>query len=159
VAKPKKKIGKKPVKKKSPARKAPVKKTRPTKKIAARKPAPRPTPATKRPPGIPEQMRDAALKVLDERQADEIVTISLAGRSSVADYVIIASGRASRQIAAIAHYLREAFEKLGAAHPRIEGLPEGNWVLVDAGDIIVHLFRPEVRNYYRLEDIWSERNT
>jgi len=123
-----------------------------------RKPTSRPAPTSKRPYGVPEQMRDAALRILDERQAEEIVTVSLAGRSSVADYLIIASGRASRQIAAIAHYLREAFEKLGARQPRIEGLPEGNWVLVDAGDVIVHLFRPEVRHYYNLEDIWSEQD-
>jgi ribosome silencing factor RsfS/YbeB/iojap len=105
--------------------------------------------------GIPEQMRDAALKVLDERQAEDIVTVSLAGRSSVADYMIIASGRAGRQVAAIADYLREAFYKLGCKQVRIEGLGEANWVLIDAGDVIVHLFRPEVRTYYDLDSIWN----
>jgi ribosome-associated protein len=162
----KKKVHKKPVakkpamKKKSSARTPFVKKKKAAKvvkKLVVKKPVPRPAPAKKRPDGIPEEMRDAALKILDERQAEDITTISLAGRSSVADYVIIASGRASRQIAAIAHYLREGFEKFGVRQPRIEGLPEGNWVLVDGGDVIVHLFRPEVRQYYNLEDIWSER--
>ena len=76
----------------------------------------------------------------------------------MADYLIIASGRAGRQIAAIADYLREAFMKLGVQRVRIEGLPEANWVLVDAGDVVVHLFRPEVRPAITgLEDIWGER--
>ena len=95
---------------------------------------------------------------LEDRQAEQIVTVELEGRSSMADYLVIASGRAQRQIAAIADYLREAFMKLGVRQVRIEGLPEANWVLVDAGDIVVHLFRPEVRDYYRLEDIWDRRN-
>ena len=106
--------------------------------------------------GLPDELYEAAIKILNDRQAEEIVTFSLAGRSSMADYLIIASGRASRQMAAIADYLREAFMKLGVRQVRIEGLPEGNWVLVDAGDVVVHLFRPEVRRYYRLEDIWTE---
>ena len=106
---------------------------------------------------MPEQLRDVALKVLSERQAEDIVTIPLAGRSSIADYVIIASGRAGRQVAAIADHLREAFFKLGMRQIRIEGLPEANWVLVDAGDVIVHLFRPEVRSYYDLDTIWQSK--
>jgi ribosome-associated protein len=105
--------------------------------------------------GFPEELKNAALKVLDDRQAEDIVTISLAGRSSMADYMIVASGRASRQIAAIADYLREAFMKLGVERVRIEGVSQADWVLVDAGDVIVHLFRPEVRQYYGLESIWD----
>ncbi|MGB9154474.1 MAG: ribosome silencing factor, partial [Alphaproteobacteria bacterium] len=108
--------------------------------------------------GLPEQMRDAVLKVLDERQAEDIVTIPLVGRSSLADYVIIASGRASRQVAALADYLREAFFKLGVRQVRVEGLGESNWVLVDAGDVIVHLFRPEVRSYYDVDAIWASKH-
>lgn len=108
----------------------------------------------KRPPGMSEQILKAALQVLDERQAEEVFTIDLAGKSSMADYLIIASGRASRQLSAIAHYLREAFEKLGLKNIRVEGLSDTNWVLVDAGDVIIHLFRPEVRSYYNLESIW-----
>jgi ribosome-associated protein len=106
-------------------------------------------------PEFVDQLRKAALKILDERQAEDIVTMNLTGRSSVADCLIVASGRASRQTAAIANYLREAFEKLGIRPVRVEGLPDGNWVLVDAGDIVVHLFRPEVRRYYDLESIWQ----
>lgn len=105
--------------------------------------------------GLSEKLRAAAIKVLEDRQADEIVTIDLESRSSMADYLIIASGRANRQIAAIADYLREAFMKLGVSAVRMEGLREANWVLVDAGDVVVHLFRPEVRSYYKLEDMWD----
>ena len=107
--------------------------------------------------GLPGQLYDAAIQVLNERQAEHIVTVELGGRSSMADYLIVASGRAQRQIAAIADYLRAAFMKLGVGQVRIEGLPEANWVLVDAGDIVVHLFRPEVREYYKLEDIWNRK--
>ncbi len=109
----------------------------------------------KAPQGLPEQMRDAVLKILDERQAEEIVCITLTGRSSVADYLIIASGRAGRQVSAIAGYLREAFFKLGIKNIRIEGQGESNWVLVDAGDVVIHLFRPEVRRYYDLDAMWN----
>jgi len=105
--------------------------------------------------GLSGKLRAAALKVLEDRQAEEIVMIDLINRSSVADYLIIASGRAGRQIAAIADYLREAFMKLGVSAVRVEGLSQANWVLVDAGDVVVHLFRPEVRHYYRLEDLWN----
>lgn len=131
---------------KAKAAKKPLKKTAP--KVVAR---------PSRPAGLPEQLRDAALKVLNERQAEEIVTFDMAGRSSVADYLIIASGRASRQLAAIAHYLGEAFAKLGVERTRVEGLPEANWVLVDGGDVIIHLFLPDVRNFYNIESIWNKR--
>jgi ribosome-associated protein len=150
----------KPVAKKyfkaKPAKKSTAKKT-PAKKATAKPAAKITKPVNRRPAGVPEQLRDAALKILDERQAEEIVTFDLAGRSSFADYLIVASGRASRQLAAIAHYLGEAFEKLGAPRVRIEGLPEANWVLVDGGDVIVHLFMPEVRGFYNLEGIWNKR--
>ncbi|MBV8060650.1 MAG: ribosome silencing factor [Alphaproteobacteria bacterium] len=131
------------------------------KKVTAKKPvAPKPaapTPVIKKPAGLPEQLLSAALKVLDERQAEEIVTVDLTGRSTMADYVVIASGRASRQIGAIAHYLAQAFALLGVRNTRVEGASEGNWVLVDAGDIIIHLFRPEVRAYYDLEQLWTKK--
>lgn len=168
VKKPTPKKTTKPATKKAAPKKSAPKKLAPkklapkkmvAKKPAAQKPAVRKiiarTAARKGPPGLPEHMLEAALKVLDERQAEDIVTVDLAGRSAMADYMIIASGRASKQLGAIAHYLREEFEKLGATQMRIEGMSEGNWVLMDAGDIIVHLFRPEVRRYYNLEQIWD----
>jgi len=161
---PKKFAAKKPApknsKSKTRARSAALKNNKAVK--TAKKPAHKPAPQLaairpKRAHGIPEQMRDAALKILDERQAEDVVCVDLLNRSSVADYMIVASGRAGRQIAAIAHYLREAFEQHGILRPRVEGLPEANWVLVDGGDVVVHLFMPEVRRYYNIEDIWNDR--
>lgn len=141
---------------KKPAPKAAVKKA-PVKKGAAKKGVTKKA-AAKLPAGIPEQLRDAALKILEERQAEDVVTVDLRGKSAMADYVIVATGRSGRQLAAIADYLRLSCETIAKTHPRIEGLPQGDWVLIDAGDVIVHLFRPEVRSYYRIEDIWSLRS-
>lgn len=145
----------------APARKAATKKK--IVKKAAPQRAPKkaaPKPKAKKVPephGLPEILRDAALKILDERQGEDIVTVNLKGRSAMADYAVVATGRSARQLAAIADYLRQAFFKAGSAQVRVEGLPQGDWVLIDAGDILVHLFRPEVRDYYRLEEIWSIR--
>ena len=148
-------VAKKSVATKKLVRKVALKsKVKPATKKAEVKPVAKPVRA-KKPAGFPEQLRDAALKVLDERQAEEVFTVDLSGKSSMADYLVIASGRASRQLSAIAHYLREAFEKMGLKNIRVEGLADANWVLVDAGDVIVHLFRPEVRDYYNLESMWS----
>ncbi len=149
----KKALVKKAASKKVPVKKAAKPAAKATAKSAAKKFVQK---ALTRVGGLPDELYEAAIKILNDRQAEEIVTFSLAGRSSMADYLIIASGRASRQIAAIADYLREAFMKLGVRQVRIEGQQEANWVLVDAGDVIIHLFRPEVRRYYRLEDIWTE---
>lgn len=149
--KPKTKPAAKTVKSKATAK--------PAKKPAAKKPVARKTPAAKAPlkapQGIPEKLRDAALKVLDERQGKDILTVDLRGKSALADYIIIASGGSSRQLAAIADYLREAFAKLGSKKFHVEGLPQGDWVLIDAGDVLIHLFRPEVRHYYQIEHIWG----
>ncbi|MGE4351266.1 MAG: ribosome silencing factor [Bdellovibrionales bacterium] len=142
------------------------KKAPPAKKVAASKPQKKVASKTtgsrkksaKAETGLPEQIREAALKVLDERKALDIVCVDLRGRSAIADYAIIASGGSARQLGALAEYLREAFFKLGIKKLRVEGLPQGDWVLVDAGDVVIHLFRPEVRDYYQLEDIWSAQN-
>lgn len=133
---------------------APAKKPVANKAVAPKKKVAKST----APAGMPEQLRDAALKVLDEKKADAIVCVDLRGRSAVADYALIATGGSARQLGAIAEYLREAFFKLGMKKLRVEGLPQGDWVLIDAGDVLVHLFRPEVREYYQLEDIWSARS-
>lgn len=108
-----------------------------------------------RPDGVPEQVRDIILRVLDDRQAEQIVTIDLRGRSSMADYLVIGSGRAARQIAAIADLIRAELGKIGIRQVRAEGVTQGDWVLVDAGDVIVHLFRPEVRKFYNIEQIYG----
>ena len=92
---------------------------------------------------------------LDEDQAQDVVSIPLEGKSSIADHMVIASGRSTRQVAAIATHLAERLKKEGHGNPRIEGLPAADWVLIDAGDVIVHLFRPEVRSFYNLERMWG----
>lgn len=155
-AAPKKEASQKSVKAKVAPKKASVKKAlvkKSVKKAPLQKTVVKKVPDAPR--GLPEILRDAALKVLDERQAENILTVNLQGKSAIADYAIIASGRSGRQLAAIADYLREAFFKAGVKQIRIEGLEQTDWVLVDAGDVLVHLFRPEVREYYQIEDIWS----
>lgn len=95
------------------------------------------------------------LQSLDDDQAQEIASIPLEGKSSIADYMVVASGRSTRQVAAIAQKLAERIKHAGFGSPRIEGLPAADWVLVDAGDVIIHLFRPEVRSFYNLERMWA----
>jgi ribosome-associated protein len=95
------------------------------------------------------------LKQLDDDQAQDVVTIDLAGKSSIADHMVIASGRSTRQVASIAQKLAEEVKKQGFGSARIEGLPAADWVLIDAGDVVVHVFRPEVRSFYNLERMWA----
>ncbi|NNU16473.1 ribosome silencing factor [Parvularcula sp. ZS-1/3] len=92
---------------------------------------------------------------LDEEKAEEIVEIDLAGKSDVADSLIIASGRSQRHVGALADKIARALKEVGIGQVKTEGLPACDWVLLDAGDIIVHLFRPEVRDFYNLERIWA----
>ena len=100
-------------------------------------------------------VHELILDQLDEDQAQELVTIPLEGKSSIADHMVIASGRSTRQVAAMATKLAERLKKEGHGSPRIEGLPAADWVLIDAGDVVVHLFRPEVRSFYNLERMWG----
>jgi ribosome-associated protein len=95
------------------------------------------------------------LAQLDDDQAQDIVSIPLEGKSSIADYMVIASGRSTRQVAAMAQKLAEKVKEKGFGPVKIEGLPAADWVLIDAGDVVVHLFRPEVRSFYNLERMWS----
>ncbi len=92
---------------------------------------------------------------LDEAKAEEIVTVDLKGKSSIGDFMVIASGRTDRHVGAIAEQLRTKLKDAGCASVRVEGLEACDWVLIDAGDIIVHVFRPEVRDFYNLEKMWS----
>ena len=92
---------------------------------------------------------------LDDDQAVETVSIPLAGKSSIADHMVIASGRSTRQVASMATKLAERIKAELGRSVRIEGLPTADWVLIDAGDVIVHLFRPEVRSFYNLERMWA----
>ncbi|MBB3859799.1 ribosome-associated protein [Novosphingobium hassiacum] len=100
-------------------------------------------------------LHDLILASLDDDQAMEVVSLALEGKSSIADYMVIASGRSTRQVASMAQKLAERVKHGGYGHARIEGLPAADWVLIDAGDVVVHLFRPEVRTFYNLERMWN----
>jgi ribosome-associated protein len=102
-----------------------------------------------------EKLDQLVLKSLDDDQAVEITTIPLEGKSSIADHMVIASGRSTRQVAAMATKLAEKIKQEFGKSVRIEGLPAADWVLIDADDVIVHLFRPEVRSFYNLERMWA----
>ncbi|HJS40915.1 MAG TPA: ribosome silencing factor [Sphingomicrobium sp.] len=95
------------------------------------------------------------MQSLDDDQAVELVSIPLAGKSSIADHMVIASGRSSRQVASMATKLAERIKQKFGKTVRLEGLPVADWVLIDADDVIVHLFRPEVRTFYNLERMWA----
>jgi ribosome-associated protein len=92
---------------------------------------------------------------LDDAKAEKVVAIDIRGKSSIGDYMVIASGRSDRHVGAIAEQLQRKLREVGHGRARIEGRPQCDWVLIDAGDIIVHVFRPEVREFYNLEKMWS----
>jgi len=102
-----------------------------------------------------EQLLHLLREELESNKAEDIVTIDLEGKSSIADYLLIATGRSGRHVNAIADYVLRAAKDAGMGHLTTEGLSSGDWVLIDAGDVIIHLFRSEVREYYNLEKIWS----
>lgn len=118
-------------------------------------PEPTPSPLEAAEPG---SLHALILTQLDEDQAQELISIPLAGKSSIADHMIIASGRSTRQVAAMAAKLAMKVKQNGFGSARIEGLPAADWVLIDAGDVVVHLFRPEVRSFYNLERMWGFDN-
>jgi ribosome-associated protein len=96
---------------------------------------------------------------LDDDQAEDVITIPLAGKSTIADHMVIASGRSTRQVASMANKLAEKIKAEFRRSVRIEGLQTADWVLIDANDVIVHLFRPEVRTFYNLERMWQFGDT
>lgn len=100
-------------------------------------------------------MEALILETLDDDKAEDVVAIDLRGKSSVTDIMVIASGRSSRHVSAIADHLIDTLKETGRVRPRVEGLQTCDWVLIDAGDIVIHLFRPEVRAFYNLEKMWS----
>ena len=102
-----------------------------------------------------EALHQLILTSLDDDQAVETVSIPLAGKSSIADYMVVASGRSSRQVGSMAMKIVDKVKASTGQSPRVEGMPTADWVLIDAGDIIVHLFRPEVRSFYNLERMWA----
>jgi ribosome-associated protein len=102
----------------------------------------------------PQQVLEAVLASLDDDKAEEVVQIDLRGRSDVADYMVICSGRSSRQVAAISEKLADRLKDQFRILAKMEGRETGDWVLIDTGDVIVHVFRPEVREFYQLEKMW-----
>lgn len=101
-----------------------------------------------------EQQLKAAEACLEDAKALEIVTIDLAGKSSIGDYMLVASGRSNRHVSAIADKLAKHFKENGLGRVRVEGKDNSDWVLIDAGNIIIHIFRPEVREFYNIEKMW-----
>lgn len=98
------------------------------------------------------------LKSLDDDKAEDVVQIDLRGKTSIGDYMVIASGRSSRQVAAIAEKLTDRLKQDHDRLCKVEGKETGDWVLIDTGDIIVHVFRPEVREFYQLEKMWQPQS-
>jgi len=132
------------------AKKAPSNKAKKTKKAAPEAPS-AVTTAQAADPALLERIRAS----LEDDKAEDIVTIDMGGRSSLADAIVVASGRSSRHVASIAEHLARRLKDAGYGTRPVNGAQQGDWVLVDAGDVIVHIFRPEVRDYYNLESMWS----
>ena len=99
------------------------------------------------------------LSRLDDMKAEETVTIDLRGKSAFSDYMIVTSGRVNRHVGAIAENVAKGLKETGITNIHIEGLPNCDWVLIDSGDVIVHIFRPEVREFYNLERLWTQGPT
>lgn len=169
----KKAPAKKTVTKKAPAKKTAVKKAvkKTVKTVTAKKAAPKKAAVKKAAPkkrtaseaekkvaarlAESKKLLDIVTKTLDDDKAEDIVPITLAGRSALCDYIVIASGRSSRHVASCAENLARKLKEAGYGSRTADGVGQGDWALVDAGDVIVHIFRPEVRSYYDLEGMWS----
>ena len=104
----------------------------------------------------PDQILDMVTSSLDSDKAEDVLSIPLGGKSSVADYMVIASGTSSRQVAAMAEHLEFRLKQAGVEILGLEGMRQADWVLIDANDVSVHLFRPEVREFYGLERMWAD---
>lgn len=102
-----------------------------------------------------DDLLDLVTMSLDDDKAEDVVAIDLAGKSVISDHMVIASGRSTRQVSAMAEHLVAKLKQFGVGRVNVEGMSQGDWVLIDAGDIIVHLFRPEVRDFYGLDKMWA----
>lgn len=102
-----------------------------------------------------EDVLKTVTKSLDDSKAEDLVTINIKDKSALADYMVIASGRSNRHVSAMSDHLLRALKSQGGGSAKVEGLDSADWVLIDTGDIIVHLFRPEVREFYALEKMWQ----
>ena len=114
----------------------------------------RPEPVSKAHPSAEDTLH-LVLAELDDAKAEETITIDLHGKTAIADHMVVTSGRSNRQVGAIADRLFKTLKEAGVSGVRLEGMPHCDWVLIDAGDVIVHVFRPEVRAFYNLEKMWS----
>nr|WP_205574677.1 ribosome silencing factor [Indioceanicola profundi] len=104
---------------------------------------------------LPERIRDLVVQSLEDDKAEDTVVIDLQGKTSLADFMVVTTGRSARQVGSMADHLLEKLKALGVAGVEAEGAPQCDWVLIDAGDVIVHLFRPEVRAFYNIEKMWG----
>ena len=140
-------------------KKAPVKTAKPKAAKAAAKPAAKPAAkaTVKKVSAASHAQKQTAIiaKALDDNKAEEIVTLDLADKCSFADFMVVASGRSQRHVAALADHVAHALKQAGMPPLNIEGKDSADWVLIDAGDVVVHLFRPEVRQFYNIEKMWA----
>ncbi|WP_371169417.1 ribosome silencing factor [Aliiroseovarius sp. 2305UL8-7] len=105
---------------------------------------------------VSDDMLTRVLSSLEDDKAEDVVVIDLRGKSEIADHMVVCSGRSTRQVAAISEKLTEKLKQEMGVFSKVEGKDQGDWVLIDAGDVIVHVFRPEVREFYQLEKMWLE---
>jgi len=103
----------------------------------------------------PNHLLNVVLDTLEDAKAEGVVCIDIKGKTSIGDQMVVASGRSQRHVGAVADHLVRKLKDEGFGRARVEGLPHCDWVLIDAGDVIVHIFRPEVREFYNLEKMWS----
>jgi ribosome-associated protein len=103
----------------------------------------------------PNRLLNVVLDTLEDAKAEDVVCIEIKGKTSIGDQMVVASGRSQRHVGAVADHLIRKLKDEGFGRARVEGLPHCDWVLIDAGDVIVHIFRPEVREFYNLEKMWS----
>jgi ribosome-associated protein len=118
----------------------------------------KPEPVSKARPE-PEEALRLVLSSLDDMKAEDTISIDLRGKTTIADTMVVTSGRSNRHVGAVADRVLEDLRKAGVPNLRVEGMPHCDWVLIDAGDVIVHVFRPEVREFYNLEKMWAPGST
>jgi ribosome-associated protein len=157
VKQPVKKINVKKTASKKAVPKKGVSKTKSSPAVAAKKKAVAAVKntSTKKPQQLQEWLRDKVIAALDDGKAENVLCVDVTGQSTLADYLIVASGRSTRQVKSLADNVQKALYQAGVKQVRMEGALQSDWIVVDGGDIIVHLFRPEVRSYYRLEEVWG----
>lgn len=106
-------------------------------------------------PDKAQSLLTLVIDTLDDAKAEDVVSIDLAGKTSLGDYMVVASGRSQRHVGAVADQITKKLKENGVSQVRVEGFPHCDWVLIDTGDLIVHIFRPEVREFYNIEKMWS----